>query len=94
LEVLLIGRQPKAGWTRPTLEQACGVSVGTLDDHLAALVALGLLEHDEGTFTVRASRSQLVEALRVVLRQTARTPDRPAQPLPRRRYTQRSQGSS
>jgi hypothetical protein len=62
------------------------VGVGTLDDHLAAVVGLGLLVFRDGRFCRPERLPPLARSLRAVLRQTAGAPDVPVAPLPRRPY--------
>jgi hypothetical protein len=89
LELVLQTSPPKDGWQRSALEKACGVSVGTLDAHLDALVSLGLLTHKDGRFFKPAPMPPLARFLRGVLRETTNAPDAPAPTLPRRKYTRR-----
>jgi hypothetical protein len=89
LEVVLQTAPPLEGWSKTALERACNVGVGTLDDHLAYLVELGLLSHRDGRFNRPAPLPPFARSLRAVLRQTAGVPEQPAAPLPRRPYARR-----
>jgi hypothetical protein len=86
LELVLAAGVPKDGWSKAGLERACDVSVGGLDDNLANLVGLGLLELDQGRLRPVRPLPPLGRALRAALRSSAHTPDVPAVPLPRRSY--------
>jgi hypothetical protein len=90
LELVLTSGAPADGWSKAGLERACDVSVGGLDDHLANLVGLGLLELDAGRFTAVRPLPPLGRALRAALRSSDRAPDVPAKPLPRRTYRRAS----
>jgi len=86
LEVLLLTSAPRDGWTKSGLERACDVSAGTLDDQLAAAVALGLVELRAGRFFRPKPLPGLARSLRATLRQTATVAEARVAPLPRRAY--------
>jgi hypothetical protein len=86
LELVLAPSAPKDGWSKATLERACHVAGGGLDDHLANLVGLGLLVFNGRRFQPVRPALPLARALRAALRTSAAAPDRPAAPLPRRAY--------
>jgi len=81
-----VGRPPADGWNKTGLEKACDVGVGTLDDHLANVVGLGLLVQRDGRFHRPEKTPPLARSLRAALRHTASVPEVQASPLPRRAY--------
>jgi hypothetical protein len=84
--VILLSKSPAEGWTKIALERACDVKAGTLDDHLAAAVALDLLRTHHGRFHTPDRTSSLARSLKAVLHQTAATANAPIPPLQRRQY--------
>jgi hypothetical protein len=89
LEIVLLTSAPAGGWTKSGLERACEVTNGTLDEHLANMVDLGLLTMRDRRFFRPSPSPPLAHSLRAVLRHTASLPEIPATPLPRRPYRRR-----
>src|SRR3954454_17206474 len=68
LQAVLVSPAPPAGWTKADLARAAGVTTkGGVDDHVAGLAALGLLQDGpDGRWRPGESR-RLAAALRRVL---------------------------
>jgi hypothetical protein len=85
LEAILIGRQPKQGWSRAALADKAGVGANDgVDEHLAGLLRLGLITLEQPNPQIwRAAqpRTKLAEKLAAVLRELGGAPDQvPARP--------------
>ena len=73
LHAVLAGPAPEAGWTKADLARAAGVHAkGGVDDHVAGLVALGLLTGAPGGRWRPVARTPLAAALRRVLSELER----------------------
>ena len=74
LRELLSGTGPREGWTKAGLARAVGLSPnGGVDEHVAGLAALGLLEERGGRWHPHTD-TRLARALGEVLRELERLP--------------------
>jgi hypothetical protein len=76
LEGTLKGRVPAAGWSKTELAAIAGVSEhGGVDEHVAGLVAIGLLERRGRRLVLVSPRPGLAGALSSVVRELRHVPD-------------------
>lgn len=86
LEALLVGRQPKEGWTKTALESRAEVGAGGLDDVLAGALQLRLIEQRDGRWHRSTKLPAIAMPLKALVVAAANVPDKPIEPLPRRAY--------
>jgi len=93
LEALLLEEErqmPEEGWTKTALEDMADVGSGGIDEVLAGVRQLKLIEHHNGRWLRPAEHPPVAAPLLALVEASRNLPDDAIEPIPRRPYRRRS----